>query len=312
MSQLRPCAKTVTPPTRFAIAAAFASVYVIWGSTYLAIRLAVADMPPFLMAGARWLIAGVALYAWQRSRGDGRPKLLHWRSAFIIGALLILGGNGVVSWAEQLVPSAFTALLIAIVPVWIALLMWASTGAKPTARVAVGIALGVAGVAFLVGPQAASGGPILGVAFILGASLSWAAGSLYSRRAPLPTSALLGASMEMLAGGALLTLVGLARGETSRVHLASVSWQAWVSFAFLVLLGSIVAYTAYVWLLKVSRPELVATYAFVNPIVAVALGAAIAHEAFTTLTLVAAGLIVVAVAIVVTAPKPKPLVATVV
>ena len=292
-------------PSRAALVSAFLAVYVIWGSTYLAIRYAVFALPPFLMAGARWVVAGAALYAWRRARGDPRPGLLHWRSATIIGALLILGGNGGVSWAEQLVPSGLAALLVAIVPVWIAVFLWAGGGARPHARVALGIVLGLAGVAFLVGPQI-GGGALPGVLLILGATLSWATGSLYSRRAPLPESPLLGASMEMLCGGALLTLAGLARGEAPQVDLASVGWEAWVSLAFLVVFGSVVAYSAYVWLLKVSRPELVATYAFVNPIVAVALGAAIAHESFTTTTLLAAGLIVAAVAIVVTAPARAP------
>jgi drug/metabolite transporter (DMT)-like permease len=293
------------PPRRLALVAAFAAVYVIWGSTYLAIRFAVADMPPFLMAAARWLVAGSALYAYRRFVArDAAPRAIHWRSALVVGALLVVCGNGVVSWAEQLVPSSITALLIAIVPVWIALYLWASTRARPHWRVAAGILVGLAGVAFLVAPQLRQGdGEVAGLAVLLVATVAWTAGSMYSRRAALPPSALLGASMEMLCGGALLALVGLARGEAPRVHLASVGEPAWIGFAFLVLFGSLVGYSCYVWLLQVARPELVATYAFVNPVVAVVLGTVIAGESLTRLTLVAAGLIVVAVAVVTTAPR---------
>jgi drug/metabolite transporter (DMT)-like permease len=295
--------------SRAKLVAAFAAVYVIWGSTYLAIRFAVADVPPFLMASSRWLLAGLVLHAWRRAAGDARPTLAEWRNAAIVGALLIVGGNGLVSLAEQTVESHLAALLIAIVPVHIALLTWGSGGARPGWRVAVGIALGLAGVAALVAPGfVASGGAASGwgLAIILLASFLWSAGSLFARRAKLPASALLGAAMEMLAGGALLALLGLARGEASQLQVAAIGPRAWLSLGFLVVFGSIVAYSAYVWLLKVSRPELVATYAFVNPIVAVALGVLLAGEAVGPMTLVATALIVAAVALVVTAPAAPP------
>jgi drug/metabolite transporter (DMT)-like permease len=295
-------------PGTAALVAAFAAVYVIWGSTYLGIRFAVEAMPPFLMASARWIVAGVALYAWRRAAGDARPLRLHWRSAAIIGGLLILGGNGLVSYAEQTVESHLAALLIAIVPVYIALLSWGMTGDRPAWRAMAGIALGLAGVGVLVLPGFFAGGAHVaawGLLIILLASFLWSAGSLYSRKAPLPESPLLGASMEMIMGGLLLALVGLATGEASRVDLAAVTPRAWIAVAFLTVFGSIVAYSAYVWLLQVSRPELVATYAFVNPIVAVALGVLLAGETVGATTLLAAVLIVAAVAIVVTAPTPR-------
>lgn len=296
-----------TKPSTFAIAAALVSVYVIWGSTYLAIALGIHTMPPFLMMGARWLVAGALLYIWRRASGDGAPTRLHWRSGLVIGALMILGGNGTVAWAEQHLASGLTALLIAIVPVWIALFEWLRPGGmRPAARVGVGVLLGVAGVVALVYPTLGGGAdpwaPVAALA-ILGATLAWVGGSLYSRKAPLPESALLGASLEMLCGGALLTLVGLATGEGARVDLAGVDATGWISFGFLVLFGSIVAYSAYVWLLKVVRPQLVGTYAFVNPVVAVFLGALVAKEPLTPATLFAAGLIIAAVGIVVTAPR---------
>lgn len=298
------------------IAAAFLSVYLIWGSTYLAIRFAIETLPPFLMAGARWLLAGGALYAWRRAVTSEAPTWREWRVAALVGTLLIVGGNGSVSFAQQWVPSGLTALLIAIVPVWIALLEWLGPArVRPSPRVLAAIGLGVAGVALLVGPAAlvALGGRgwmgLVGVALILAASFSWANGSLYSRGAPRPKDLLLGVSMQMLAGGAVLTVFALAVGEGPRLDLGGVSAKSWWAWAFLVVMGSIVAYSAYVWLLTVVRAELVATYAFVNPIVAVILGVALAGEEFTTRTALVSVLIVVAVATIVTAPRPAAAVA---
>lgn len=299
--------------SRLLLVGAFAAVYLVWGSTYYAIFVGLSGgLPPFLMAGSRWVLAGGLLYAWRRAAGDEAPTRRQWRSAAVIGLLLIVGGNGVVSWAQQWVPSGFTALLIAVVPVWIALLEWARPGgARPAPRVWAGIALGLVGVGLLVWPalreglaDAAAVPVLLGSLAILLASFSWANGSLYSRRAVLPRSGLLGAGMQMVAGGVALTLLGLATGETARVDLARVPLASWLAYGFLVLFGSIVAYSAYLWLLKVTRPELVATYAFVNPIVAVVLGTLLAGETFTPLVGAAAALIVLAVAIVVTAPRP--------
>lgn len=298
------------------ILAAFLAVYVIWGSTYLAIRYAVESMPPFLMASARWLVAGAALYAWRRASGDARPTARHWLSASIIGVALVLGGNGLVSWAEQWVPSGLAALIIAIVPLWITLLVWSRTKVAPTARAASGILLGLVGVAILFGPAIVDGlngstALLFGTLAILVATVSWAVGSIYSRTAETHPSILLAAAMQMLAGGLALGLVGLGMGEGARVDLGAVDLRAWLSFGFLVVFGSIVAYSAYVWLLRVVCAELVATYAFVNPIVAVLLGTLFAAEPFTTGTLVASVLIVVGVGLVVTggkraAPPPAP------
>ena len=295
------------------VAAAFAAVYLIWGSTYLGIRFAIETMPPLLMAGARWILAGGALLAWRYAATRERPTWPQVRTAVIVGTLLIFGGNGLVSVAQQWVPSGITALVIAIVPVWIAVLEWVGPAKqRPTPRVALGIGLGVVGVAFLVGPAAilAVGGAgvagLLGLGLILVATVSWANGSLYSRRAPRAKDLLLGAALQMVAGGVVLTLVGLAMGEGARVDLAGVSAKSWLAWGFLVLFGSIVAYSAYVWLLQVVRAELVATYAFVNPIVAVLLGVAFAGERFTAGTAFVAALIVAAVALIVTAPRPQP------
>lgn len=297
------------------ILGAFLAVYLIWGSTYLAIKYAVETMPPFLMASARWLLAGAVLYGVRRASGDARPTARHWLSAAIIGIALVVGGNGLVSWAQQWVPSSLAALLIAIVPLWITLIAWAKTKVAPTVRAASGILLGLAGVALLFGPAVVAGlqGSIsffLGTVAILIATISWASGSMYSRGAKTHPSILCGASMQMLAGGAALAIIGLASGEAARVDLGGVAARSWWSFAFLVVLGSIVAYSAYVWLLREVRAELVATYAFVNPVVAVLLGTLIAREPFGPLTLAASALIVLGVALVVTggrrATPPQP------
>lgn len=301
--------------------AAFLAVYLIWGSTYLGIAWAIESMPPLLMAGARWLLAGGALFAWRYAATRERPTMAHLRTGVLVGVLLIVGGNGLVSLAEQWVPSGLTALIIAVVPVWVAVLEWLGPAkVRPTPRVAVGIALGVVGVALLVGPAAilALGGSgaaaLLGTGLILVATFSWANGSLYSRKAPRPKDLLMGASLQMLAGGFVLTVAGFALGEGARVDLAEVTLRSWLSWAFLVVFGSVVAYSAYVWLLQVVRAELVATYAFVNPVVAVILGVALAGEVFDARTAAVAALIVCAVALIVTAPKrpaPTPPVASV-
>ena len=283
------------------VIAAFAAIYLIWGSTYLAIRFAIETMPPLLMAGVRFLFAGGLLYAWTRLSGTPRPTRMNWRAAALVGGLL-LGGNGAVTWAEQWVPSGLAALLIATVPLWMVLLAWLRGGERPTLGVAGGLALGLVGIILLIGPGELLGGshvdPVGALAILLG-SVSWAAGSLYARRAPMPAAPLLGTGMEMLAGGALLLLVGLATGEGAQIHLEAVSLRSVLALGYLVVFGSIVAFSAYVWLLRVVTPARASTYAYVNPVVAVFLGWALASEPLTPLTLVAAAVIVAAVALIV-------------
>jgi drug/metabolite transporter (DMT)-like permease len=291
-------------PTRLRVAAAFAAVYVLWGSTYLAIRFALESLPPFWMASSRFLIAGTLLYVWARRRGEPAPTRIHWRSALIVGGLLLMGGNGGVVWAEQRVPSGLAALLVATVPLWMVMLDGAGRGwRRPPVQVLLGIGLGLAGVALLVGPGKFAGGlgvdPLGAGALLLGA-LCWATGSLYSRRAPLPPSPLLGTAMEMLGGGACLAVAGLVSGEWGRLDLAAATPRSLLAVGYLVVFGSLVGFTAYVWLLRVSTPPLVATYAYVNPVVAVLLGWAFAGEPVTARTLVAAAVIVGAVVLITT------------
>lgn len=300
--------------SRLRVLAAFAAVYVIWGSTYLAIRFAIATLPPFVMAGTRFLVAGALLYGWARARGVASPTRAQWGAAAVIGTLLLLLGNGGVVWAEQTVPSGLTALLVAMVPLWMVLLDWLRPGgSRPAGMVLVGVAVGFAGMAVLVGPgQLAGGGhmSLVGIAAAGLAALSWAAGSLYGRRAPLPASPLLATSLEMLVGGALLFLAGIPAGEWANLHLTHVSALSLLSLGYLIVGGSLVAFTAYVWLLRVSTPARASTYAYVNPLVAVVLGWAFGGEALGPRTLAATAIIVAAVVVITTAQaRPSPAVA---
>jgi drug/metabolite transporter (DMT)-like permease len=284
---------------RWKLVAAFAAVYIVWGSTYLAIRFAIETLPPFLMAGVRFLVAGSVLYGWARLRGAPRPRLLEWRSALVVGGMLLLGGNGGVVWAQKTVPSGVAALLVASEPLWIVLLDWLPPRpVRPSGRVLLGLGVGFAGVALLVAPWEGSGAvdPVGSLVIVLAAA-SWAAGSLYSRRAPLPGSPLAATGMQMLAGGALLTATGLGAGEAAHFDPAAVSAASVAGFAYLVVFGSLVAFTAYVWLLRHAPASKVATYAYVNPVIAVVLGWALAGEQIGVRTVVGAAVIVGAVAL---------------
>lgn len=286
-----------------ALGAGLATVYVIWGSTYLAIRFAVETLPPFLMAGVRFLIAGALLYGWARWRGVAPPTAGQWRWAALVGALLLLGGNGLVSVAVVRVPSGLAALLVATVPLWMVLLdaLRPGGGGMPPRRVWWGIALGLVGVGVLVGPASfvsGEGVDPVGAATLIVASVFWAIGSLVSRGAGLPASPRMSTALQMLSGGALLVLTGTALGEWSRVDPAAVSSKSVLALAYLILFGAIAGFSAYVWLLRVATPALVGTYAFVNPMVAVVLGWALAGEALTPRIGVATLVIVGAVALI--------------
>ncbi|MBN1811752.1 MAG: drug/metabolite exporter YedA [Anaerolineae bacterium] len=289
---------------RLRVLAAFAAIYLIWGSTYLGIRIAIETLPPLLTAGLRFIVAGPLLYAWARRNGAPRPSGIQWRAAAIVGGLLLLGGNGLVTWAEQRVSSGLAALLVATVPLWMVLLDWLFLrGGRPAGQVFLGLVLGLAGIVLLIGPTDLLGEhrvDLVGVAMMLLAALSWAIGSLYARRAPLPDAPLLGTGMEMIAGGVLLLLASGAKGEWAQVDFARVSLRSWLALAYLTLLGSIVAFTAYTWLLRVSTPARVATYAYVNPVVAVVLGWAVVGEVLTGHMLLAAVVIVLAVVVITT------------
>src|SRR5881296_3563902 len=296
-------------PTKFWIIVAFAALYVIWGSTYLGIRFAIETVPPFLMAGTRFLIAGVIMYAIAWSQGIGKSTWANWRTSLIIGACLILGGNGGVTISEQYIDSGLAALIVAIVPIYIVILGWAmGMTPKPAPIMWMGLAGGFVGVGILFGPGLhlhSSGGrnPAIGISILLVTSFIWSAGSLYSRAAKHAASPFLTAAQQMICGGIFLLLAGVVTGELPRFHPGSVSMLSLGSFVYLVIIGAVVGYTAYIWLLRHCEPAKVATYAYVNPIVAVLLGAVFAGETLTMRTLIAAALIIGSVALVITAQQ---------
>jgi drug/metabolite transporter (DMT)-like permease len=300
-------------PSRLAVITAFAALYVIWGSTYLGIRFAIATIPPLLMAGFRFLIAGAIMYAIAVAQGARRSSFAEWRTAFVIGACLLFCGNGGVTVAEQWVPSGLASLLVATVPVYIALLAWVTGSApRPRPMVLVGLAGGFVGVGILVGPAliAAPGGSArhagLGMLVLLFGSLIWSIGSLYSRhsqKADDSASPFLSSAQTMLCGGALMIAAGFAVGEGRDFHPRAVTALSLGAFAYLVLVGAIVGYTAYIWLLRHCDPAKVATYAYVNPVVAVLLGALFAGETLSRRTALAAAVIIGSVAVVITAQR---------
>lgn len=287
-----------------AVAVALLIVYVVWGSTYFAIAVMIQTMPPLLAAGVRYgsagilMLAGLAAYARWRGRQGGaeRPTGAHWRSAFIVGTLLLLGGNGGVVLSELYIPSGVSAVLVATVPIWLAVFDALVTRQRPSRLVVGGLLAGVIGVAVLVVPVEglAQINPI-GVLLVVGAAISWAAGSLYARHAPLPRSGLLATGLEMLAGGFSLVVVGSLLGEIGQLDVGAFSGESVAAFVYLVIFGSIVAFTAYTWLLAHAPVSTVATYAYVNPIVAVALGGIFLSEPITARTIIAAALILGAV-----------------
>ena len=292
-------------PSRAALLSAFAAVYLIWGSTYLVTKFAVASMPPLLMAGTRYGLAGALLYGFMRLRGEPRPTLAGWWQGFVIGICLLAFGNGGTTLAVQYIPSSIAALLVATVPMFLALLGWLSGLApRPTKWVTLGLAAGLGGMYLLAAHPSASavklpGHTEFGIASVLTAAFLWSVGSLYSKKHQPAPSPFLSGGMQMLCGGAVMLVVGLARGEADGFTLAQVTAKSWLAYVYLVTLGSIVAFTAYIWLLRVVEPALAGTYAFVNPVVAVLLGWAFAGERLSVQMLGGAALIVLAVGLVV-------------
>ena len=292
----------MTHPSRVSLVAAFAAVYVIWGSTYLAIRWGVAEIPPFLMAGGRFLGAGLVFVALAAHRGAARPTARDWLTTALIGLLMAAGGNGLVSWALQRVPSGIGALLVSMVPFWVALADWLRPrGARPPGHVILGLTLGFAGVALLVNPTDLAGARTLdavGAGTIVIASLLWATGSVYSRYAPQPASHWLSAGMQMLGGGAVLMAMSAAAGEFTTLDWSNVSRAAFGAWIYVAAFGS-VAYGCYLWLLKASTPAKAATYAYVNPVIALILGYLLADEALSLWSLGCSTVVVAGVLLVV-------------
>ncbi len=289
--------------SRGRVIASFAAVYVIWGSTYLAIRYAVESMPPLLMVGSRFALSGTILYAWSRARGAAKPTAAEWRTASVTGFLLICIGNGSVAWAERRVPSGLAALLVAVVPLWMVLLDWIRPGGmRPRAPVVAGVIVGLVGLAVLVGRDSFSGGnggvDALGAGVLVAASMGWAIGSVYNRHGARPESASMSTALQMIAGSVALLVLGFLLGEPRELDVSSISLASWLGWIYLVTFGALIGFTAYIYLLNHVSPAKAATYAYVNPIVAVLLGWAVAGEPVTPRTMVAAAIILGGVAMI--------------
>lgn len=296
---------TASRPSPVKIVLAFAAVYTLWGSTYLAIRLAIETLPPFLMTGTRFTLAGLILCTWAVLKGERFMPPLHlWRRALVIGGLLLLGGNGGVVWAERYVATGLAALLVSTEPLWVVILNWAISRQRPNWKVLLGVLIGLVGVAMLVGDGLRNNGnstsSLVAGGVVLLAAFSWASGSVYSNHRPLPLSTLMAAGMQMLAGGFLLLLLAVATGDPARLNLASASWTSIGAFFYLLVFGSLVGFTAYSWLLNNVAPARAATYAYVNPVVAVLLGWLVASEPLTRQMLIAAAVIVGSVILITT------------
>jgi drug/metabolite transporter (DMT)-like permease len=290
------------------LVSAFAIVYVVWGSTFLAILFAIETLPPFLMASARFFVAGSLVYGWARLvNGAAAPTRAQWQGTAVVGVLLLLGGNGLLVWSEQRIPSGVAALLVGTVPCFMVLVDWLRPGGlRPAGSVIAGLLLGLLGLVWLVGPDALLGGgraDLVGAVVVVIGSFSWALGSVYSRHAATPPSPFLATAMQMLAGGAALLVLSVVLGEPWAFDFGAVSRRSLLGLGYLVVFGSIVAFSAYIWLLRVSTPTRVSTYAYVNPVIAVLLGWALAGEALTARVAVAAAIIVSGVALITLAPK---------
>jgi drug/metabolite transporter (DMT)-like permease len=289
---------------------AFGAVYIVWGSTYLAIRIGIESFPPLILAGIRHLAAGLILYPLIRWRTNVRPTTANWRAAVVVGFLLLFAGNGGVCWAEQTVPSGVAALLVATVSLWLVFVDWLRPGGhKPVPMVILGLLMGFAGMALLVGPTHLGGSQRVdpwGAAVLLFASLAWACGSLYAKHGGMPSSPMLGVAMQSLTGGAILLIAAFFAGEFRGLHFTAVSLRSWLALAYLIAFGSGIGFSAYLYILHKSTAARVGTYAFVNPVVALFLGWLIAGEPITLRTALAAAVILTAVILVISATQRSP------
>ena len=296
---------------------AFAAIYLIWGSTYLVIRFAIETIEPFTLVGVRFLLAGGVLYGWSLVRGEARrPSAADWRAATLYGTLFFVVGNGGVTWSEQRVPSGIVAILVAAVPLWIALLEWARRGGqRPTPLAVTGLVLGFGGIAFLIGPGTSITGPAvdpLGAVVMAICPLGWAYGTVHARHAPHPPSLIQTSAMQMLAGGVVALVAAAFLGEWSRARFDLVSAKSAFSLFYLVFLGSVVAFSAYAWLIRTTTPSRAGTYAYVNPIVAVLLGGALGGEAITPRVIITGSIVVLGVILILRSmtrpaePAPEP------
>lgn len=306
-------ARAATPAVRIWLG--LITVYLLWGSTYLGIKYSIETIPPLLMGSLRFLVAGGVLYALAVRRGDtvgDRPRAAQWRATLLIGGALLVGGNGGVILAEQYIPTGIAALLVATSPLWMALMDRAIFGRRLPPLVIVGLIVGFSGVAFLIGAPGPGRLKVIGAVFALGAPICWAAGSVFTRHVKLPVRPLVAASMEMLWAGVFFAIASLISGELWHLHIGDISKTSLLAILYLIVFGSLVGFSAYVWLLRAAPLSLVSTYAYVNPVVAVILGSIFLGEAITLRTVTAGGIILAAVALIVIArnrsatPAPAP------
>ena len=296
---------TSKQPARWMIIGAFAIVYTVWGSSYLGIHFAIQTLPPFLMTALRFLVSGALLIGWAKLRGAAWPTLRQWRSAALVGTLLFVVNNGGIVWAEgHGIPTGVAAVLIATLPMWMVLLTWLKPGGTyPGHPVIAGLVIGFIGIIVLVNPDRTSLN-LVGVVVILVAAFAWAYGSLYAKSAPLPESATFSTGAQLVCGGVIQLVLSILTGELPRFDPAQVSLVSWAAMIYLGIVSSIIAYSAFVWLMKVSAPARVSTYAYVNPVIAVFLGWQLAGEQITLRTIIGTVIIIAAV-IMITVAKTK-------
>ena len=293
-------ARVAAPAARIWLA--LGTVYLLWGSTYLGIKFSIATIPPLLMGSVRFLVAGAILYVIGIRAGDVRGDRLgprQWLAALVIGSALLVGGNGGVILAEQYVPTGVVALLVATAPLWMAIIDRVAFGRRLPALVIVGLVIGFAGVAFLIGSPGSGRISLFGAALALAAPLCWASGSVFTRHVQLPVRPLVASSMEMLCAGVIFAVASIATGELGRLHPFSTT--SIVALGYLIVFGSLIGFSAYVWLLRSAPLSLVSTYAYINPVVAVILGTIFLSERISPRTLIAGGIIIAAVALIVVA-----------
>lgn len=297
------------PPARAALLLAYAIIYFVWGSTFFAIRIGVHEVPPLLLAAMRFLAAGLALYGWMTVRGERQPTARQWLSAFTIALLIFVCDYGLLFWAEQRVPSGIAAVMLATIPAWMALSEIAILRTqKLTLRLAAALLVGIGGVAVLMSHALSFGSPPVettGAVALIIASITWSIASALSRKLPLPASKVMSSGAQMLAGGLMLTVAAAVAGEFHNFHPSAVSGAAWFALIYLIVPGSIIGFTAYVWLLHHQSPTKVGTYAYVNPVVAVLIGYFLGGEALGARTLLGTLFILVSVVIITTTGSKK-------
>jgi drug/metabolite transporter (DMT)-like permease len=299
-----------SPPRAWKVLLAFAIIYFVWGSTFLAIRVGVREVPPFLLAGMRFLIAGIVLYGWMRGRGTPSPTAREWGAASLLAVLIFVFDYGLLFWAERRVPSGIAAVMMATIPVFMAIAeIVVLRTQRLTLRLGLALLVGLAGVAVLVGHSVSLGEAAVdraGACALLVAAISWSAAASLSRRLPSPASKVMSSGVQMLAGGVFLLLAATLLGEFHGFHAQAVSREAWLALAYLIVAGSILGFTAYVWLIHHESPTKVGTYAYVNPVVAVLVGYFLGGEAIGLRTVAGTLLVLVSVVVITTTPKRKP------